>query len=662
MFNKILVANRSEIALRIMRSAQQLGVRTVAVFSDADSKAPHVDFADEAVHIGPSPASESYLVGAKIIAAAKHTGAEAIHPGYGFLSENADFAAACEDAGLCFIGPSAEVIRIMGSKRDAKALMQTHGVPVVPGFFGDVSDETLASEAEKIGFPVLIKASAGGGGRGMRLVHAAPEFLGALQSARREAKSAFADDSVLLEKYIERPRHIEVQIFGDTHGNIIHLFERDCSVQRRYQKLIEEAPASELTEGQRDHIHQAAITAGAAVGYVGAGTVEFVVDKAGDVYFIEMNTRLQVEHPVTEMITGRDLVALQLHVASGGALPLQTEITAHGHALELRLCAEDSARDFAPSTGTITHFSVPDDDVRIDHGIGAGLDVSPYYDSMIAKLIVHGDDRASAIKRAIHALERTEVAGVTTNREFLRRILNHPDFANGKIDTHFIDQHQSDLLAPAAPPSDSALVAAALFLAANRSHANVTAKGEPDSPWLANDVYRLNLPNRERVHLSVGENEQAIEVEHTKDGYGVELPAASYQCFVESLNGVDLALRMDGDRSRARVVKQDSRLDVFINAQHYTLTGRDPLHAEETDDAAGGNLAAPMPGIVLEVFVEVGQQLAAGSPIMLIEAMKIEHTITAPFDGVVSEIRFKAGDQITTEGVALAVMEAATVD
>ena len=657
MFHKILIANRGEIALRVMRSAHKLGVSTVAVFSDADAHALHVDFADEAVHIGASPATDSYLRIDKIIAAAKQSGAEAIHPGYGFLSENADFAFACEDAGLCFIGPPSDVIRMMGSKRDAKDLMAKNGVPVVPGFVGDVNDDEFAAAARKIGFPVLIKASAGGGGRGMRLVREASEFPAALLSARREAASAFADDAMLLEKYIDRPRHIEVQIFGDTHGNIIHLFERDCSVQRRYQKLIEEAPASELTEAQRDQIHRAAITAGVAAGYVGAGTVEFVVDQSGDVYFIEMNTRLQVEHPVTEMITGRDLVAMQLQIATGVELPKQQDITVHGHAFELRLCAEDTAHDFAPSIGTLNHVRLPDDSYRVDHGIGRGIDVSPYYDSMIAKLIVHADDRQLATAHAIRALEQTEIAGVTTNRDFLRRILQHPDFVAAKIDTHFIDQHQSELLITGNGVSDSALVVTALFLIANRAQTDVAASDELNSPWLSNDAYRMNLPNRETVYLNVADDEHTIEVEHINDGYVLGLRNASFRCRIESLDGPNITIRIDANRVNARIIAQGLRLDVFLGGEQFVLTYSDPLQAEQAGDVVSGGLVAPMPGVVLEVFVEVGQQVTAGDPIMLIEAMKIEHTISAPFDGVVNEIRFKAGDQIAAEGIALAVME-----
>lgn len=657
MFKKILIANRGEIALRIQRTARKLGIRTVAVYSDADAHAPHVEFADEAVHIGPSPAVESYLDIEKIIACAERTGAEAIHPGYGFLSENADFAAACERTGLCFIGPSAAVIRTMGSKRDAKALMAEHGVPVVPGFFGDAGAEELAAAAEGIGFPVLIKASAGGGGRGMRLVRAAAEFPGALQSAQREAKSAFADDSVLLEKYIERPRHIEVQIFGDSHGNVVHLFERDCSVQRRYQKLIEEAPAAGLNEQQRAQIYHAAVTAGTAAGYVGAGTVEFVVDEHGDVYFIEMNTRLQVEHPVTEMITGLDLVAWQLKVASGWYLPEQASITANGHAIELRLCAEDTARDFAPSTGTITHFSLPDGDIRVDHGIGKGLAISPFYDSMIAKLILHADDRPDVLRRAVSALESTQVAGVTTNRSFLRHILEHPGFTDGVVDTHFIEQHQDELLAAEKRGDDVVLAVAVLYLIGMRAR---RAGGEPiegRSPWQWNDAFRLNLNHREVILLTIDDTEHAIEVAHDGGNYVLELPAGRHDCTLESVNGSAIVIVMGSDRIAATVVANDTNLDVFVSGNHYTLSSADPLHIVESGAAASGGLAAPMPGAVLEVFVQPGQKVAAGTPLLLIEAMKIEHTITAPYDGVVTEILFQAGDQITAEGVALAVME-----
>ncbi len=655
MFKKILIANRGEIATRVQRTARELNIRTVAVFSDADRMAPYVQCADEAIHIGASPASMSYLDGDKIIAAAKRSGAEAIHPGYGFLSENADFAAAVERAGLCFIGPSADVIRLMGSKREAKTLMAKHGVAVVPGYYGEATDEELADEAVSIGFPVLIKASAGGGGRGMRLVRDVAAFAGALQSARREARSAFGDDSVLLEKYIECPRHIEVQIFGDSHGQVVHLFERDCSVQRRYQKLIEEAPANGLSEQLRAQIYSAAVTAGQAAAYVGAGTVEFVLAQSGEIYFIEMNTRLQVEHPVTEMITGQDLVAWQFDIAAGGRLPPQTEIVAAGHAFELRLCAEDAAQDFAPSTGMITHFKMPDGDVRVDHGSAVGLTISPYYDSMIAKLVVHAEDRTAALRKAVIALEDTQVAGVTTNRSLLRKILEHPDFASGAVDTHFIERHGADLLGAATAPDDTALAIAALFLIEHRVPPNDGA--EPNSPWHANDAFRINLNHTEVILLTFGDEEVALSIEYRAHGYWVDLPSGRQECVVDAIDGSEITLRIGPRWIRATVIVVGTALDLFVGAEHYRLQCADPLHVSDLDNSAAGGLAAPMPGTVLEVFVDVGQRVTAGTPLLLIEAMKIEHTITAPYDGTVTEIRFQPGDQITAEGVELAVME-----
>ncbi|MFT4581812.1 MAG: 3-methylcrotonyl-CoA carboxylase alpha subunit [Gammaproteobacteria bacterium] len=656
MFHKILIANRGEIALRIMRTAKRLGVRTVAVFSDADRYAPHVQFADEALHIGESAAPQSYLDIEKIIDAARQTGAQAIHPGYGFLSENADFAAACEQAGICFIGPSAAVIRTMGSKRDAKALMAEHGVPVVPGYFGDVTDDVLAAEAGKIGYPVLIKASAGGGGRGMRLVRQSSEFTSSLESARREALAAFADDSVLLEKYIERPRHIEVQIFGDTHGNVVHLFERDCSVQRRYQKLIEEAPAPGLTPVQRQHIHEAAVLAGKVAGYVGAGTVEFVVADTGEVFFIEMNTRLQVEHPVTEMITGEDLVAWQLDIAAGGQLPDQGEIKALGHAIELRLCAEDPANNFAPSTGAISHLRLPSDDIRVDHGIAEGLSISPYYDSMIAKIIVYGHDRESTLNRAVAALRETEIAGVHTNGEFLKGILQHQDFVAGSVDTHFIESHQAQLLGGTHAPTDAVLAVAALYTVAARGKSG-SLEGTPCSPWDANNAFRVNLHLREIVHVSASGVDYPVTIEHRGERFALELPGGITECSIESLLESTIVVQFGSTRLRANVVSNGTHVDVFVGGEHYAIDIVDPLLASQIGSAAGGSLAAPMPGTVLEVFVSVGDEIPAGAPIMLIEAMKIEHTIAAPYAGIVSEIRFKAGEQITAEGVALAVME-----
>ena len=650
MINKILVANRGEIAARIMRTAHRLGIETVAVFSDADRDAPHVGLATEAVHIGPSPATQSYLNVPKIIAAAQDTGAQAVHPGYGFLSENADFAAACAAAGLIFIGPSADVIRLMGSKREAKALMAAHDVPVVPGYDGAGDDAALLDAAQAIGFPVLIKASAGGGGRGMRLVKSANEFVAALHSARREALSAFADDTVLLEKYIERPRHVEVQIFGDEHGNVVHIFERDCSVQRRYQKLIEEAPAAHLDDAQRELIYTAAITAGRAAGYVGAGTVEFVIAADGAVYFIEMNTRLQVEHPVTEMITGADLVAWQINVANGGRLPSQDTISRQGHAIELRLCAEDPAREFAPATGTLTHVVFPTE-VRVDHGIFQGATISPHYDSMIAKLIVHGADRAQAIGAAQNALARTEIAGTVTNRNYLAAILRHDRFAADNLDTHFVDTNQDELLAGTEP--DGALLAlAALSVIQARRSSSVTT-----SPWQLRSGFRLNLQHEEAIRFDDGNRVHELHITYLPDGFAVKHLDTVMHCTGVTFDGTCIAAQFDTHRQQARVVAFADTLDTFMSGNHQRFRVVDPLHDSIGEEAADGSLSAPMPGTVLDVFVSTGQEVRAGAPLMLLEAMKIEHTIAAPFDGVVTEIRFAPGDQISAEGVTLVAME-----
>ena len=655
MFNKILIANRGEIACRIARSARALGIRSVAVYSDADRGAPHVDAADESRYIGAAPASASYLDGDKIIAAAGHTGAEAIHPGYGFLSENPDFAAACERAGSTFIGPSPEVIRSMGSKREAKALMANNGVPVVPGYDGTGDDKELATAAAELGFPLLIKASAGGGGRGMRLVENATNFADSLRSARREAVSAFGSDAVLLEKYIESPRHIEVQILGDQTGRVVHFFTRDCSVQRRYQKLIEEAPASDLSAEQIDTMHHAAVRAGEIAGYVGAGTVEFVVARDGAVHFIEMNTRLQVEHPVTEAITGEDLVAWQFKIAAGERLPEQDRITAGGHAIELRLCAEDSHKDFAPATGVITHFATPHN-IRIDHGIATGVEVTPYYDSMIAKLIVSGADRDQALQGARAALAGTEVAGLTTNREFLRHILANTAFNKGGVDTHFIEQHSEDLIPPLAPVSDTALALATLYLVSHRQ-VHRAAGASVSSPWQLPDAFRLNLEHREvfTFHDDAA-REYEVTLEHHSSDFTLALPSGSHACAIERCEPPELIIVVAEQRHRGHIIHVGATLEIFVGGEHFVLHHHDPLHATDKAEATAGDLSAPMPGTVLEVFVQAGDVVAAGAPLLLLEAMKIEHTITAPYDGTIDAIFVAAGDQIDVEGFTLAAM------
>jgi len=498
MFSKILIANRGEIACRVMRTAKRLAIRTVAVYSDADEGALHVALADEAYPIGPAAARESYLSIEKILAAARASGAEAIHPGYGFLSENAEFAEACAEAGIVFIGPPAAAIRAMGSKSAAKALMEKAGVPLVPGYHGADQDAALlAKEAKKVGFPVLIKAASGGGGKGMRIVESAADFAAALASAKREAKASFGDDTVLIEKYLTRPRHIEMQIFADRHGNCVHLFERDCSVQRRHQKVVEEAPAPGMDVARRKAMGAAAIAAAKAVAYVGAGTIEFIAE-GDDLFFMEMNTRLQVEHPVTEMITGTDLVEWQLRIAAGEKLPKrQDELQISGHAIEVRLYAEDPTRDFLPATGTLHHLRVPEGDphIRVDTGVREGDAISIHYDPMIAKLIAWGADRAAALRRLGAALDRYEIVGVTTNRDFLARLATAPDFAAGGVDTGIIARHRDALIPPpaAAPPRIVAAAALSLLLdQAAASEAAAIASPDPYSPWHSRQGWRLN--------------------------------------------------------------------------------------------------------------------------------------------------------------------------
>ena len=659
MFKKILIANRGEIARRVIRTAHSLGIDTVAVYSEADRDAVYVAEASQAICIGPPPATESYLRIDKIIEAAQRTRAEAIHPGYGFLSENADFADACSKAGIIFIGPSADVIRKMGSKESAKAIMAESGVPVVPGADDDVDALKLKDAARKIGLPVLIKAVAGGGGRGMRLVNDIDDFDQALTSARREAASAFGNDKVLLEKYIEQPRHLEVQIFGDQHGNVIHAFERDCSTQRRYQKVIEEAPAAKLSHEQRTHLHAAAVKAGQAVGYVGAGTVEFVMDQNGDIYFIEMNTRLQVEHPVTEAITGADLVAWQLIAASGGELPAQSTLEQSGHAIELRLCAEDPANDFAPSTGKIGALTFPPSSnaVRIDTGVAQGSSISPFYDSMFAKLIVKGDDRQDAINRTLAALRDLKLGGLHTNANFLSNILQHPRFIKCEFDTHFVDHAQAELIRePAMSLTEKMLSALAVF-----EYDNIPPYDD-GSPWTSAITFRPNLPYSRDIELHHRDDSFTAKVSTQlgePNARVIEIDGQQHE--VRILDGSSNHLTAVIDGLDHKVAFYQSSDTCYFFGSTRTLVLRKPIEDSAGDaEGASGKLMAPMPGAILEVFVEAGQEVAAGSPLMLMEAMKIEHTISAPFDGTVTEVRFKPGDQVTAEGVQLIVMEPTT--
>jgi len=668
-FRKILIANRGEIACRVIAATRSLGVRTVAVYSDADRDARHVSLADEARRIGPAEARESYLNIAAILAAARDTGAEAIHPGYGFLSENEDFAAACARAGIVFVGPSPEAIAAMGDKAAAKALMEKAGVPLVPGYHGDRQDaDFLLGKADHIGYPVLIKASAGGGGKGMKIAADSKGFAAALASAKREAKAAFGDDRVLLEKYLERPRHIEVQVFGDTHGNVVYLFERDCSVQRRHQKVLEEAPAPGLSDGRRRQMGETAVAAAKAIKYTGAGTVEFIAAQDGTFYFMEMNTRLQVEHPVTEMITGLDLVKWQLAVAAGEPLPLQqSEIRMRGHAVEARIYAENAARGFLPSTGTLRRLREPEagefgpqaGPVRVDSGVREGDAITPHYDPMIAKLIAWGEDRAMALGRLRAALAEFEIVGVTTNVEFLARTVASTAFVSADLDTHLIERSRAELFPAARGASDEDLAAAALAeLLAEQAQAAAAAKAsaDPHSPWHIADGWRLNLGSHHEMVFSFEEKTHEVQIHFTPAGYRLASGGREY-AFGGQQDGDALQVTLGESMFRVRAVRDGASWHLFRDGAHRVLALQSVQTAPEPDSALG-SLAAPMPGKVLQVLVQPGAKVAKGTALMILEAMKMEHTIAAPHDGRVAEIHFKAGEQVS-EGAELLRLEAA---
>ena len=665
MFDTILIANRGEIACRVIRTARRLGIRAAAVYSEADAGARHVALADEAHLIGPAPAADSYLRIDRIVAAAVKAGADAVHPGYGFLAENAAFAEACAAAGVVFIGPPPEAIRAMGSKSAAKRLMEKAGVPLVPGYHGRDQDfETLKGAAQKIGYPVLIKASAGGGGKGMRVVGAAKELKDAIAGAQREAKAAFGDDLLLIEKYLERPRHIEIQVFADGHGNALHLFERDCSVQRRHQKVIEEAPAPGMTAERRAEMGAAAIAAIKAVGYVGAGTVEFIADQAGAFYFMEMNTRLQVEHPVTEMITGQDLVEWQLRVAAGETLPCrQEDLRIDGHAFEARLYAEDPARDFVPATGRLAHLRFPAEDatVRVETGVREGDVVSVHYDPMIAKLVAWGPDRAAALRRLGAALAGCTVAGLVTNRDFLAALAVHPQFAAGAVDTDFIARHRAELVPPQAPADDTTLALAALAVLESQAQAarvRAAASADPWSPWHATDGWRLNDEGRQELRFDDGTDVFRVMVHYRRTGYALDLPGGGLAA--EGRLGADRTLEARlGDREcRATVARLDGEIVVFQGGQSRTLRFVDPRAASVGADTAGGRLTAPMPGKIIQVHVKKGARVTAGQALLVIEAMKMEHTIAAPADGTITAVNYAVGDQVE-EGADLLDFEPA---
>ena len=653
MLKKILIANRGEIALRIDRTARRMSVETVAVVSEADRGTPVTRFAGEAVEIGPGPAAESYLDGDRIIAAAKATGAEAIHPGYGFLAENADFAEAVGRAGLTFIGPSPEAMRRMGGKAEAKAIAAAAGVPVVSGYAGDSqTPAALAREARRIGYPVLIKAVAGGGGRGMRLVEREEELAAALESARREAEGAFGDGRVLLEKLIVRPRHIEVQVFGDRHGNVVHLFERDCSLQRRNQKVIEEAPAPGLSPELRAGMCAAAVACARAVGYEGAGTVEFLVEGGALTadspwYFIEMNTRLQVEHPVTEAITGLDLVEWQLRVAAGEPLPLgQGEIPISGHAIEARLCAEDPARGFLPSTGRLVRFEPhAGEGVRVDAGAEQGLAVSPYYDSLLAKLIAWGPDRATAIARLTDALECTFVAGPRTNTAFLHALLQHPAFAGAAMDTGLIGRELARLTAEAPNPAAIACGVEEMLCRARESVEDLRGyggKGERLSPWGARDGFQLGGPRRQQLTVLADGVPTGVEVDWGPEGPRARLPGS------DAAPAPPVPFQVAGDGSPFYVLHDMRQTELAW-----------PTYEADAIDAAGdgASIRAPIVGRVARVFVKPGEAVARGDRIAVVEAMKMEHVLHAPRDGVIAKVAVAEGRQVE-KGALIAALEA----
>ena len=659
MFEKILIANRGEIACRVIRTAKRLGIRTVAVYSDADASAMHVALADEAYRIGPAPARDSYLIADNILEVALKCGAQAIHPGYGFLSENAAFAESCANAGVVFIGPPTGAIRSMGSKSAAKIIMGDAGVPLVPGYHGDDQDPLfLKAEADRIGFPVLIKASAGGGGKGMRAVLQAADFDDALMSAKREARSAFGDDRVLLEKYLTKPRHVEIQVFADSHGNAVHLFERDCSIQRRHQKVLEEAPAPGMKAALREKMGTAAVAAARAIGYVGAGTVEFLLDEDGSFYFMEMNTRLQVEHPVTEMITGQDLVEWQLEVAAGLPLPRsQKELAIGGHAIEARIYAEDPARDFLPSIGRLAHLRIPSENahVRIDTGVREGDEVSIYYDPMIAKLIVWDTDRAGALRRLRKALADYQVVGVTTNIGFLGSVAAHPAFAAGDLDTGFIERHRAVLFPEARSATDQTLALAALDVLLQRNEeAKRTARAshEPHSPWHLSSGWRLNFDNHHDLYFVDGEETVTVKVHYRSEGYLLELPGGELLVRGAIDANGDLLADLGGARVKATVVRHGSTLTIMDQGRSHILSLHDPYAQNGEAEVTGGRLTAPMPGKVVAVMVEPGEKVEKGRPLMILEAMKMEHTITAPREGFVSRLNFTVGS-LVSDGVEL---------
>lgn len=647
MFEKILIANRGEIACRVIRSAQKLGIATVAVYSDADAQAQHVKLADEAIYIGESPAAQSYLQADRIIQAALATGAQAIHPGYGFLSENDRFAEACQANNIVFIGPPVAAILAMGLKATSKSLMEKAGVPLTPGYHGNNQEaEFLKQQADAIGYPVLIKASAGGGGKGMRLVERSEDFLSSLASCKSEAKSSFGNDEVLIERYVINPRHIEVQVFGDSHGNYVHFFERDCSVQRRHQKVLEEAPAPLVAQDKLDAMRQAAIDAARAVDYVGAGTVEFIVEQDGTAYFMEMNTRLQVEHPVTEMITGVDLVEWQLRVAFGEPLPKQQhELKIHGHAIEARVYAEEPEKGFIPAIGQISYLHYPEQNqhVRVDSGIVQGDEISSYYDPMIAKLIVWGENREAALVQMHHALGQFHVDGLGNNIAFLDRIIRSKSFKQADLDTNLIQREDEFLFKTKHSLDAKIMVATALTELLLRFNQNKTAS---NPVWNSQTLWRVNISPNYAIQFNLEDAVYQVNLSAEKDGFSAEYQGEKFLISGKLLNANSAQFRINGKQEKFAFNQNKSGLTVFRNGQSYPFKYIQNNFGADESQSTEGNLKAPMPGVITQVLVNINDKVQKDDVLMTLEAMKMEYAIRAPYDGIVHSCYFQAGDQV----------------
>ncbi|XP_040896866.1 methylcrotonoyl-CoA carboxylase subunit alpha, mitochondrial [Toxotes jaculatrix] len=654
---KVLIANRGEIACRVMRTAKKMGVRSVAVYSDADRHSMHVAMADEAYRIGPPPSQQSYLSMEKVLEVAKKSGSHAVHPGYGFLSENTEFAEACKQEGIIFIGPPSSAIRDMGIKSTSKHIMSAAGVPIIGGYHGeDQSNERLQAEAARIGYPVMIKAVRGGGGKGMRIARSDADFLEQLESARREARKSFNDDVMLVEKFVEDPRHVEVQVFGDMHGNAVYLFERDCSVQRRHQKIIEEAPGPGISPEVRRKLGEAAVRAAKAVNYVGAGTVEFIMDAQHNFYFMEMNTRLQVEHPVSEMITGTDLVEWQLRVAAGERLPLlQDDIILRGHSFEARIYAEDPNNDFLPGAGPLLHLSTPppDQDTRIETGVREGDEVSAHYDPMIAKLVVWGEDRSAALKKLRYCLRQYNIVGLNTNIDFLLSLSGHPEFEAGNVSTSFIAQHYADLFPTPRAPSGATICQAALGLVLQErknTQEFTHASTDPFSPFGSSSGWRNNIQFNRNMTLQLGDKKVDVVVKYNKDGsYSMQIGEEVYHVTgeVEVEGGASfLHCSVNGEKSRPKLVILDNTVHLFSTEGSSQVSVPVPKYlAGVSGSGAQGGAVAPMTGTIEKVLVKAGDKVAVGDPLMVMIAMKMEHTIRAPKSGVIKKVFFSEGSQ-----------------